>query len=198
MAKVKVVQEKEKIVLYVITDREPDRILSYFRAHGIYVAKVFNSIEDARNKILMLDSKCRIVVIETGLGMFSSMKMKKELIDMLGICDENNHVSVYYVDTSIKSETLKELGKQKKSINWNRYYNIYSVVKDLSNIETEEYIQREDDDEEQSLEEEQMKKFKGAEVNTTQHEKIEIEIVKNVSIPDIIKNTSNTDMEEVR
>lgn len=198
MAKVKVVQEKEKIVLYVITDREPDRILSYFRAHGIYVAKVFNSIEDARNKILMLDSKCRIVVIETGLGMFSSMKMKKELIDMLGICDENNHVSVYYADTSIKSETLKELGKQKKSINWNRYNNIYSVVKDLSNIETEEYIQREDDDEEQSLEEEQMKRFKGVEVNTTQHEKIEIEIVKNVSIPDIIKNTINTDMEEVR
>ena len=122
---------EEGIIAYLVIDRPVHGLLEYFRGCGIAISNIFTDIVDARNAVLMQSEPCRIVVVDTGLGRFTTTKTRQELIDMLGICDESNKVSVYYTDSVIKIDSMRALGKNKAGIDWRRYKGTASVVANL-------------------------------------------------------------------
>lgn len=127
-----VVNERKDVKLYIVTDRPKHGLINYFMECGINVSNVFTSIVDARNEILMqLSDHTRIVILDTGTGKFTSTKMRQELIDLIGICDVTNKVTVFYTDSVLKVDTLKVLKDSAVGIDWFEYKNTLSVILQL-------------------------------------------------------------------
>ena len=131
---------KEDTILYIVTDRPLPDLLRYFRENGVNVSNIFSTIEDVRDAVLIQTRPCRIAIIDTGLGKFTATKVRKNLIDLLGICDEHNRVTVFYSDSVIKMEAIEELGKNRQGIDWFRYPSTVGVVATLLKYR-ERYIQ---------------------------------------------------------
>ena len=85
------------------------------RESGLNVSRIFKNIADARDELIMQTEPYRLVVVETGLGRFTSTSQRKEIIDLLGICtDEDSRASVFYTDSVLKIDVIRELGKDTK------------------------------------------------------------------------------------
>jgi len=112
---------KKNYVLYMIIDKPIDGMLQYFRSYGLNVSKIFSRIEDARNALMMQVNPARIVIIDTGNGAFNSMSARKQVIDIIGLGDEENKVTVFYSDTNLKYEIEASKEIQKKALSWYKY-----------------------------------------------------------------------------
>lgn len=125
---------KPDMVLYVVTDRPKKGLINYMRDCGLNVSHVFNSLNDARDELLMQTEPFRLVVLDTGTGRFTSTVQRKSLIDLLGVCsDEDNKVSVFYTDSVIKVDAIREIGRS-KSIKWDKYKNTAMTVSMLLHV----------------------------------------------------------------
>lgn len=108
-------------VLYVIIDKPVDGMLQYFRSYGLNVSKIFSRIDDARNALMMQVNPAKIVIVDTGNGAFNSMSARKQVIDIIGLGDEENKVIIFYSDTNLKSEIEASKEIQKKALTWYKY-----------------------------------------------------------------------------
>ena len=132
--KVKKGKEPEEIkeyVLYVIMDKHVDGTLEFFRNFGLNVSRIFNNISDARDVLMMQIQPSRIVVVDTGTGRFTSMTSRKELIDLMGISDEENKTTVFYSDSVIKKEIEYAKEVEDKYIEWIKYTSTSMVLATL-------------------------------------------------------------------
>lgn len=144
-------QQTQDMILYIVMDKSIPGLINFFRECGVKVSNIFDDIVDAKNTVLMQSEPIRIVVVDTGLGKFTTTSMRSELIDMLGIADENSKTTVFYTDSALKVDTIRTLGKSGKKIDWIQYkstavvaatilsYNenyIYDMEDDLDVIET--------------------------------------------------------------
>ena len=153
-------EENNTFILYFVVDNKNDNLLKYYRNLGLNVSIIFDDITEARNRILMQREPARIVVIDSGLGIFSSLSKRNELIDMLGISDDRNRISVFYSDSAIKSDALKQLGKSAKSIDWIKYKNTIVVASIILNYK-EEYIYQNKENDDNVIVERDILKYKG-------------------------------------
>ena len=108
-------------VLCMVIDKPVHGLINYFRECGINISNIYNNIEDVRDALLIETNPCRIIVVETGTGRFATIKARQNIVDMIGICDENNKVSVFYTESAIKTESIRKLGKDKKGLDWYKY-----------------------------------------------------------------------------
>lgn len=125
--------------LFVLTDRKVPNLLSYIRNHGVNVSSIFSNIKDARDHMIYQTESCRLVILETGLGKFTSINARKELVDTLGICDDDIEITVFYTDTAVKSEAIESLEVDYKRIMWIEYKSTADVVARLLKL-NENYI----------------------------------------------------------
>lgn len=161
-------EEKQKAyILYMVTDRVQPGIVRYFRENGVNVSNIYSKIDEVRDVILMQSEPCRLIVADTGLGRFINTRSRKELIDMLGICDENNRITVFYTDNLIKHEYERELGDSELNIDWIKYINTPSIVAQMLSYK-EKYILDDFYDTEE-IEEVEMSKIKGLKVDTKEN-----------------------------
>lgn len=182
---------EEDMVLYLLIDRPVRGLMEYIRCLGINLSNIFNSIHDIRNAVLMQSNKCRIVVADTGMGKFTSTKNREELTDMLGICDENTRISVFYTDSIIKTDTIRELGKGKIDIDWFKYKGTVYMVADIMEY-GEKYILDYDSDElEKPIEFNDLFNVKGVECESTVNN--EIDVTSNITVQEVIDNMLNKD-----
>lgn len=119
---------KPDYILYVVSDRITHGTLPYMRNSGLKVTGIFDQIDVLRNKLLMQFNSVRIVVIDSGTGKFVTPTIRKELIDMIGVNDENIKFTVFYTDSVLKSDAMEELGKAAKSVEWIKYKGTPVVV----------------------------------------------------------------------
>lgn len=159
-------KKDEDRVLYIVIDKEIPGLIDYFRSIGINVSYIYNRISKARDSILMQPLSCRIIVIDTGMGIFTTTKVRHELIDMLGICDEDNKVTVFYTDSVLKDDTVKELGKNKSDLDWYKYIKTADVANYILGL-GENYIldDHEDTGVYDSVNNEELLEFRGDEVS---------------------------------
>lgn len=143
-------KEQESLILYIVTDRKTKGLVNYFRECGLNVSNIISSISQARDTLLMQYKPCRFVIIDTGTGKFTSTKVRQELIDVLGICDESNKVSVFYTDSIIKAEATRILGKNKLDMDWYKYQNTVTTVATLLSC-NEKYELDEDSENDEEL-----------------------------------------------
>ena len=112
---------KKDYVLYMIIDKPVDGMLQYFRSYGLNVSKIFSHIDDARNALMMQVNPARIVIVDTGNGSFNSMSARKQVIDVIGLGDDENKVTIFYSDTNLKYEIEASKEIQKKALTWYKY-----------------------------------------------------------------------------
>lgn len=139
---------KPEMVLYIIVDKPIPGLINYLRGYGIKVSSVFHSLPEVKNVLLMQSEPTRIVVIDSGLGKFTTTAMRAELIDMLGISDDQNKTTVFFTDSVIKVDTLRSLGKSGKLIDWIPYKSTAIVAATIIGYnETYKYDSEDSDDE---------------------------------------------------
>ena len=114
--------------MYVIIDKPIDGMLDYFRNAGLNVSRIFSSIKEARDTVLMQIMKSKMIVVDTGTGQFTNMTARAELIDLLGIGDDENKVTVFYSDSVIRSEVGYSREVEDKQIEWVKYQSTAQVV----------------------------------------------------------------------
>lgn len=123
--------ENKQSHLYILTDRKTPNLLSYMRNHGVNVSRIFNNIQEARDHLIYQFGSCRLVILETGLGKFTSINARKELVDTLGICDEGIDIAVFYTDNNVKTEATESLEIDYKRIKWYKYKSTADTVAQL-------------------------------------------------------------------
>lgn len=132
---------KKDLILYIIIDKSNESLLPYYRDHGIKVSKIFTNINDAKDTLLMQINPVKVLIVDTGTGRFSAMGSRKELIDLMGICDDDVRISVYYTDTVIKSEIKYNEGFASRDIHWHKFKSNTDVAAHLlRNFGRENYI----------------------------------------------------------
>lgn len=158
-------EETEKprdLILYIIIDKANPAMLQYYRECGVNVSKIFTNINDAKDTLLMQVDPVKILIIDTGTGRFSAMGSRKELLDLMGICDEDAMISVFLTDTVIKSEVEYNESFETKKIHWYKFKSNTDVIaKLLQAKDKENYIY--DDNDKDSIDDipENVLDFKG-------------------------------------
>lgn len=153
-------EPKPDMILYVVIDKYFEGMINYMRESGLNVSCIFKSISDARDELLMQTEPYRLVVIETGLGRFTSTNQRKELIDLLGVCtDEDSRASVFYTDSVLKIDVTRELGKN-PNIRWDKYKNTALLVSKLLKMH-ENFILMDEQNSDELITFDSVKNFQG-------------------------------------
>ena len=184
---------EEEYILYILIDKELPGLLEYAKERGVSVSKVFNNIVDIKNTMIMQTEPTHLVVIETGIGRFTATKMREELIDLLGICDEQNIITVFYCDEVIKSDTAAVIGKISKGIKWEKLDTIVSALATIASIGLK-YRCRYGKDNNTIIESAELLKYKGVEGEEFREEQHESRISSNM----IGASIDSQDYEEIQ
>lgn len=142
-------EETEKprdLILYIIIDKANPAMLQYYRECGVNVSKIFTNINDAKDTLLMQVDPVKILIIDTGTGRFSAMGSRKELLDLMGICDEDARISVFLTDTVIKSEVEYNESFETKKIHWYKFKSNTDVIAKLLQAKDKENYIYDDND----------------------------------------------------
>ena len=148
---------KREYVLYIVTDKQADGLLSYFRYYGLKVSKVFNNIKDASEAVVMSMTPCKVVVMETGRGKFTSVSNRKSLMEVLslgaetsnGDDDYNNEVEIFYTDSIVKAEAKNSVEFDYRKLKWHNYSTTAVVLATLlQELKEETYVYEYEDKEE--------------------------------------------------
>lgn len=111
----------DSLDLYLVSDKVVPGLLEYLNDCGLAVTDIFDGVEPLKNTLLLQSSRARIVIIDSGTGRFISPNVRKELVDIIGMNDENLQFTIFYTDNILKSTTIQELGKMGKELEWVKY-----------------------------------------------------------------------------
>lgn len=152
---IQVKTELKDRVLYIVMDKEIHGVTEYMRGLGLDVYAVHNSIEDVRDPILMATDPSRLAIIETGTGILTSTKSREQLLDIIGMQDEDTEITVFYTDDTIKRDAQRHLGKGTKGVDWVVYKSTLDVVAKLlqyrENYILDDYCQIEEEKSESEI-----------------------------------------------
>lgn len=133
--------ELNNYILYLIADKTYPGMLSYFRHYGSKVTRIFNNIKEAKDSLIMQIEPCKIVIIDSGTGKFTSMSARKSLMELLSISDDDNRIAIFYTDSVIMSEAKNTAVVEDKDITWHKYRTTADVLATLlQNLKKENYI----------------------------------------------------------
>ena len=59
----------------------------YLDAYDVNVKVIFSDIEDAKVHVLTINTPIRLIIMEYGMGRFSSSANKEDLMDLIGMCE---------------------------------------------------------------------------------------------------------------
>lgn len=129
----------EEMLLYIIVDKAKSGMYEYLRGLGICVSEIFTDIKSARGRLFTISDPVRIVVVDSGTGQFIAPTIRKDLIDMMGLADEDTKFTVFYTDSILKSDTTDTLGKSAKDIEWIKYNGTVSMAANIMS-HNEKYV----------------------------------------------------------
>lgn len=117
---------KNKKDICILTEKNKEYLKEYLDAYDVNVKVIFSEIEDAKVHVLTINTPIRLIIMEYGMGRFSSSANKEDLMDLIGMCEsDENDVIVYYT-----RETLKSKGGK---VTWIKLKNTGEVVDDIIN-----------------------------------------------------------------
>lgn len=124
-------QDAEDTVLLFLMERQPPDVKMFFHDKGMDISEVYTDVEEAKIGMLMQSGTCRLVIVESGLGKFTTTSMRAELNDLLGMCDGiYKKATVFYTDSLVKSDNTSR-GKKSK-IDWENYKGTMPIVQKLT------------------------------------------------------------------
>lgn len=122
--------EPEKMSLYILIDAPKIGLVQYMRENGIEIKGIFYDIVEANYAFMKEDGASKILVIDTGAGVFSKVDNRKEIVSLLGMCIGNKKGILFYTDSALKTTVSKTMTKTKVI----KYDSTLGVVKTLKNF----------------------------------------------------------------
>ena len=122
------VSERKQKVLYVVTEKQTPNLKDYMFGCGLKTKRIIYNITDARNTMLMENKNVRMVIVETGMGLFTATRVRQEIIDIVGLADKDNKITIFYVSEVLRSDVNKAIGKNNRHIEWIPYDNMINTI----------------------------------------------------------------------
>lgn len=120
---------REMALILLVEKRLPD-MRNFFSDKGLNIIEIYTDIEEAKIGLLIQSGACRLVIIEAGLGTFTTTSMRAELSDLLGMCDGvDKKATIFFTDSILKSDNTK--GKKVAGVEWTPYDNTVGVINKL-------------------------------------------------------------------
>ena len=120
----------ESVDLILIREKYNEYTKMFFGENGIPVTYYFEDIEQAELQMFTGGDKVRLVVVEEGLGDFTTMKNRKNINSILGICDgEKKRALVFYANSVIVSDN-----KSIKHTDFRKFYNTQDIIETLKEM----------------------------------------------------------------
>lgn len=107
---------KPEMKLFILCDSVPNKFMRYIEESGMHVDEVYNNIEQARDELLLEYETYRILIVDTGTGKFSGVSQRRDIVDLLGIMDEECRASLFYTDEALRQEIRQGTAKAGKKI----------------------------------------------------------------------------------
>lgn len=190
LSKKQVEVEKPKLVLYILSERNIQGLAQFAENEGVLIEEQFTSIEDVKIRIVLEQNPIRLVVIESGLGRFSSSANRDEIVDLVGVCStENKSATMFITDSAIKTSCIQSLGRKIPNVTWEKFETTASVIDYIKKL-GEEYI-RTNSERILIVENQRGLKYKGVEVSTENSGFIETSNSPNYTILENIKSIDN-------
>lgn len=190
-----IVLEKPKMMLYLVIDRKVHGLINYFRECGVNLSNVYDNIIEARNRILVQSKPSRIIFADTGLGKFSRTNIRKDIIDMLGICDENTKITVFYTDSMLKADAMRQIGRSNTQIDWIKYKSTVDMVARILAYEEEYELDESSDQKDEIPAPDFLFKINGIRTN---EQLIEAQFRADLNVNELIKNLLDPNKEPLK
>lgn len=156
-------KDTREITLLMLIEKKLPDMKNFFSDRGINIVEVYTDIEEAKIGLLIQSGACRLVIIEAGLGTFTTTSMRAELSDLLGMCDGvDKKATVFFTDSIVKSDNTR--GKRNSSVEWVNYCNTVGVIDKIKSY-NERYIASDEQSEKMKSFDEAMK-FIGEPIET--------------------------------
>lgn len=167
--------------LVLLMDKYIPEFITYCRNAGLNVHSIFYKVEDAEN-FLLFNEEIRLVVFETGIGKFNSIALREYVANLIGMCEDDKDVSVFYTDSVIKSDVKQQNREAHNRVKWHKYITTITSIAELLQYK-ENFIL--DGSEMQDTSEEDIQHLKGQEVDLSDHKASKV--VRMIT-PDTIRN----------
>lgn len=187
--------EKSKIVLYLVIDRKVHGLINYFRECGVNLSNIYDSIIEARNRVLVQSKPSRVIFADTGTGRFSRTNIRKDIIDMLGICDENTKITVFYTDSMLKADAMREIGRTNIKIDWVKYTSTADMVARILTYGEDYELDESSDPEDEIPEPDFLFKINGI---RTDEDIVEDQFRYDLNIEELVKNLLDSSKEPLK
>lgn len=120
----------DDVVLLMLVEKELPDMRMFFHDKGFDISELYTDIEEAKIGMLMQSGICRLIVVESGRGKFTTTSMREEVKDLLGMCDGmNKRVTVFYTDSLLKTDNTSKLKRSK--VNWEQYKGTQYIIDTL-------------------------------------------------------------------
>lgn len=134
------VAQKQKVSLFVLTDKLTPHMMEFARDSGLAVSNIFTSVDDLKSLLMTTFGVTRIVVVDSGTGRFVAPATRKDLIDAIGMADEDVKFTVFYTSNLLKEDAKNTLTDNSANVEWVPYKCTSVCVAVMLMHKAEEYV----------------------------------------------------------
>lgn len=134
------VTQKQKVSLFVLTDKLTPHTLEFARDCGLAVSNIFTSVDDLKSLLMTTFGVTRIVVVDSGTGRFVAPATRKDLIDAIGMADDDVKFTVFYTSNLLKEDAKNTLTDNSDNVEWVPYKCTSVCVAVMMMHKAEEYV----------------------------------------------------------
>lgn len=132
--------QKQKVSLFALTDKLTPHMLEFSRDSGLAVSNIFTSVDDLKSLLMTTFGATRIVVVDSGTGRFVAPATRKDLIDAIGMADEDVKFTVFYTSNLLKEDAKNTLTDNSDNVEWIPYRCTSVCVAVMLMHKAEEYV----------------------------------------------------------
>ena len=134
------VAQKQKVSLFVLTDKLTPHMMEFARDSGLAVSNIFTSVDDLKSLLMTTFGVTRIVVVDSGTGRFVAPATRKDLIDAIGMADDDVKFTVFYTSNLLKEDAKNTLADNSDNVEWVPYKCTSVCVAVMLMHKAEEYV----------------------------------------------------------
>lgn len=134
------VAQKQKVSLFVLTDKLTPHMMEFARDSGLAVSNIFTSVDDLKSLLMTTFGVTRIVVVDSGTGRFVAPATRKDLIDAIGMADDDVKFTVFYTSNLLKEDAKNTLTDNSSNVEWVPYKCTSVCVAVMLMHKAEEYV----------------------------------------------------------
>lgn len=134
------VAQKQKVSLFVLTDKLTPHMMEFARDSGLAVSNIFTSVDDLKSLLMTTFGVTRIIVVDSGTGRFVAPATRKDLIDAIGMADDDVKFTVFYTSNLLKEDAKNTLTDNSANVEWVPYKCTSVCVAVMLMHKAEEYV----------------------------------------------------------